>query len=836
MPNSGKNHIFLNPEKISDTKQYDYPGKPSSKPPVPSQNRASHTSELRGQVRIITKEMAAAIALQEESKSILDRGLIIEFESFEGIGDAFEEYSFGRNIELLNIRYADKKTYATVFVPDGSLQNFENKINAYDEERKQLNGKAADNQPLIDTIASFRKATVKALWTDTIPMPENRNEIICWEVWLTARGNRQNQVDGFKALAKTLNIETSDNHFEFKERTVLLIRATIKQLEQSLHLLNNIAELRKAKTTADFFTEMEGREQKEWLIDLQKRIVFPKETDKTPFICILDTGINAAHPLLEKFLGENDLHTINEAWGKADIAGHGTLVAGLALYGDLSYLLETKEQLEVVHRLESSKIINSSEYIPEDTKRPLDLYADFTKQGVAQAEIAKANRNRLFQMAITTIDSRDRGKPSSWSAALDMLAVGMDDEGKRRLFVIAAGNFNPYGQKGTFPYINMMEGIRDPGQAWNAITVGAYTEKDLLSDNENTDGGTPTASHGNISPYTTTSHIWASEWPLKPDIVMEGGNTAENKYGKAQADSLSLLTTNHQLLEKPFTAMWATSAASALASKMCAQIIDKYPAIRAETVRALIVHSASWTPAMLRQFNCDKPKNYKNEYINLVRICGFGVPNLTRAMSSMKNDFTMIIEDSLKPYKFANNNCRNNEIKFYSLPFPQKELLKLGETDVEMRVTLSYFIEPNPSSRGRTHHSYKSHGLRFDVKNPYESEANFMGRLTKAMQKEGIDYINDTPDRWWTLGKNGRTKGSIHSDIWRGSAVDLAGCGNIAIYPVNGWWRDRQKGKTAINNIAHYSLLVSIRTSVDIDLMTSVELKIANAIKTDIEV
>jgi len=75
VPDSGQDHIFLNPEKFSDTKQYDYPGGLSSKPPVPSQDRANHTAKLKEQARIITKEMAAAIALQEESKSILDRGL-----------------------------------------------------------------------------------------------------------------------------------------------------------------------------------------------------------------------------------------------------------------------------------------------------------------------------------------------------------------------------------------------------------------------------------------------------------------------------------------------------------------------------------------------------------------------------------------------------------------------------------------------------------------------------------------------------------------------------------------------------------------------------------------
>jgi hypothetical protein len=838
MPENGKNHIIINPEKFSEIKRYDYTGRIPQKLLVPPRDRASHTAELREQTKIITKEMAAAIAIQEESKSILDKGLIVEFESFKGIGEAFEDKSFGRGIELLNIRYDNQnsKTYATVFIADGSLKNFENMIDAYYTERKGKNGRSLEHKDLIDTISSFRKATVKALWTDTIPMPENDADVFCWEVWLSVRGNRRNQLLGFRALAKTLNIETSDTFFEFKERTVLLIRATTKQLEQSLNLLNNIAELRKAKTTADFFAEMKGKEQEEWLADLKKRIVVPEETNKTSFICILDTGINAAHPLIENTLNTNDLHTINEVWGKADMVGHGTGVAGLALYGDLTDILETEEKVVVNHRLESSKIINTSEFIPDNIKRPINLYADFTKQGIAQVEISKPHRKRLFQMAITTFDSWDNGKPSSWSAALDMLAAGMDNEGSKRLFIIAAGNATIENTQREYPIYNLLEGIRDPGQAWNALTIGAYTEKDMLSDDEMIDNNKPTASHGEISPYTTTSYDWENEWPLKPDIVMEGGNTAENKFGKVQADSLSLLTTNNQFLEKPFTTIWATSAASALASKMCIQIMNKYPALSTETVRALMVHSASWTPAMLKQFNCNKPRMRKSDYRDLIRICGFGIPDLTRALTSMKNDFTLIMEDSMQPYKIENNYPRNNEIKFYSLPFPKDELTKLGETEVEMRVTLSYFIEPNPSSRGRSRHSYQSHGLRFDVINPSESEIHFKGRLTKAMQEDGVDYQNDIQDKWWKLGVKGRTKGSIHSDIWCGSAVDLAGCSILAVYPVSGWWRKNQNFKETVNNSTTYSLLISIRTSVNVDLMTPVELKIANAIKTDIEV
>jgi len=831
---NGKNHIILDPKRISETQKYDYAGSTPRKTPVPPQDRVSHATELRRQAKAITKEMAAAIALQEQANSILDKGLIVEFESFEGIGQAFEEKTFGRGSELLNIRRGTDKLYATVFVTNGSLQYFEKKINDYYEERKGIRGQSLENKDLIDTIANFRKATVRALWTDMIPMPDNDTDVFCWEIWLSARKNRKQEVTGFKELAQNLGIETSEAFFEFRERTVLLARATIKQFEQSLDLLNNIAELRKAKTLASFFTGMNKHEQTEWLADLQKRTVFKKYLDETPFVCILDTGVNAAHPLLEKAIGMNDLHTINAAWGKADMVGHGTEIAGLALYGDLTEALETNESLEISHRLESSKTINTLEFIPTDLERPLDLYADFTKQGIAQAEISEPHRKRVFQMAITTIEPWDMGKPSSWSSALDMLAAGMDNEGGKRLFIISAGNVAIEKYHGEYPSYNLSEGVRDPGQAWNALTVGAYTEKDFLSDDEMIDNNKPTASHGEISPYTTTSHDWNPEWPLKPDIVMEGGNTAENEYGKVQADSLSLLTTNSQFLEKPFTTTWATSAASALASKMCAQIMAKYPDLRPETIRALIVHSASWTPEMLRQFNNGKPKMGKNEHLKLVRICGFGVPNLTRALTSMSNDFTMIIEDFIQPYKFENDCPKNNQIKFYSLPFPKGELAKLGEAKVEMRVTLSYFIEPNPSSRGRSRHSYQSHGLRFDVKTPTESESKFKGRLTEAMRENGVDYKIDTQDNWWKLGIKGRTKGSIHSDIWHGSAVELAGCNTLAVYPVSGWWKRSQSYKETISNLAYFSLLVSIRTSVDVDLMSPVELNIANAIKTDI--
>ncbi len=36
-------------------------------------------------------------------------------------------------------------------------------------------------------------------------------------------------------------------------------------------------------------------------------------------------------------------------------------------------------------------------------------------------------------------------------------------------------------------------------------------------------------------------------------------------------------------------------------------------------------------------------------------------------------------------------------MKYFKLPWPSSELAKLNQTTVEMRCTLSYFVEPDPT-------------------------------------------------------------------------------------------------------------------------------------------
>jgi len=518
-----------------------------------------------------------------------------------------------------------------------------------------------------------------------------------------------------------------------------------------------------------------------------------------------------------------DLHTVEPAWGVDDSANHGTGLAGLSGYGDLTEALASGQPIEILHRLESVKLI------PHDGANNGDAqhHAYLFTEGVARPEVAAPNRPRVFTSAVTASDYRDRGRPSSWSAAVDDLAADSDGAGQYpRLFVLSAGNTRDPNAWAAYPDSLSTNLVHDPGQAWNAVTVGACTCK------LDTDGHAslaPISAEGGLSPFTTTSRTWDGAWPLKPDIVFEGGNAAKDDFGAVWMPSLSLLTTHNAAFERMFTTTNATSAASALVARLAAQIMAAYPNLRPETVRALLVHSAEWTEAMRAMFLPAGQTPSKAQYVNLIRHCGWGVPDLERALWSASNSLTLVVEDSVHPYqKVKGKGVVSRDMNLHALPWPKEELEALQDTPVEMRVTLSYFIEPNPSARGTTSKfHYPSHRLRFDVQRPLDgSTDDFVARVNAAAQSEEEGDPVNPRDPDWFLGDRKRHRGSLHQDVWVGTAAELASRGYIAVYPSAGWWRTRA-ALERFDLPARYALVVSIRTpQVEVDLYNAIAQKI----------
>ncbi|MEZ6036549.1 MAG: S8 family peptidase [Planctomycetota bacterium] len=790
--------------------------------------------------RALTKALLAAQHKAESRRASLaievegaQPGLYIQFESRSGRPLELGSLEDARQgIELVaysRIEKADKAKgpveQATVFVPDGKVKHFLERFAKYSGEResKQRHEKS------IDPIRRLRLATLRAIWTDDLDSFPADRSVVWFEVWLR-RQHRDGKVTAEPAarsriasFADQAGMVLGDRELIFEDRTVVLLRGTAEQLSKSLDVIDDIAEVRLAKGSAEFFVEQENRDQRQWVDELLQRTTFA--SDDAPAVCVMDTGINRGHPLLSPVLAEGDCHACDPAWLVDDHDGHGTEMGGVALYGDLAAALESNGPVEVGHQLESVKIL------PPGNDNPPELYGSITAEGTGRVEVAAPRRNRCFAMAVTTGDGRDRGQPSSWSAAVDALAAGaFEGAGRarqRRLFLVSAGNL----RSPDFEHLDRsdLEPVHDPAQAWNALTVGACTQKTVL-EGKAYRGWAAVANAGDLSPWSTTSVTFAPTWPIKPDVVFEGGNAATNGDGEVlSCDPLSLLTTNWKPAEGHFTVATGTSPATAQGARLAARIAAGYSQLWPETVRALIVHSAEWTPAMKGHLR--GAKDNKGKRARLVRRYGFGVPQLSRALNSAKDSLTLIAQATIRPF----DDGGLNEMTVHALPWPKEVLEQLGEASVRMRVTLSYFIDPNPGRRGwRKKHSYQSHGLRFDVKGATESIDEFRKRLNQAAL-EGEEKKPDSGETaGWYLGPNARNVGSLHSDIWNGSAADLAERGVVAVFPVSGWWKEQPKRDRSADGV-RYALVVSIETQgveVDVDLWTPVAQQVGVQIET----
>jgi len=795
---------------------------------TPLRNRAQHAKHLLQQLENAQIQEISIIQEQKAFGLDTENGIYLSFESEPSFELKFDSLELQRSgIELCSIKQADDKTIATVFVAEGKLTTFLRKISQYrDEDTTPHNQKTPSkpkNKDLVESISAIKLAALKELWTDSPELFPVTNEIIWWEIWL--RNSKKIDYEAFlRKHAQQLEMTVSTEAIHFLDRTVLLVNGNKEQVSRSINLLGSIAEVRQAKETAAFFTSMGHIEQSEWINEALPHINPPP--DNSPSVCLLDTGVNENHPLLQSIISPDSVHSYDKPnWGTDDRYGHGTPMAGLIAYGDLTTPLSTTGSIELTHTIESVKVLQAP-----GSKINDGPYGAITRESIARVEV-NTDPKRLYCMAVSTTDGRDRGRPSSWSATIDALTSGYEDE-RYRLIILSAGNTNP-NKRHHYPDSSLTDEVHDPGQAWNALTVGGYTEKAWLDLGEYP-GWQPIAPTGDLSPSSCTSMEWAKNWPIKPDIVMEAGNMAinpENGTADYIDDSLQLLTTGHQFtLNKPLISFGDTSAASALAARLAAMLMAQYPDYWPETIRALLVHSARWTDAMKSRFLPNIERNHRrSHYRQLLRYCGYGTPNTEELFWSAKSELTLVAQDMLQPFQKEKSNIKTRDINIHSLPWPTEVLHSLpDDTRVEMKVTLSYFVEPNPGERGWANkYRYASHGLRFDVRRPLESIKKFQQRINQQARDEEYNRNTAKDSGKWLLGENLRKLGSIHSDTWSGSAAELAQRRYIAVYPLIGWWKERHNlqrwGKQA-----RYSLIVTIKTpSIETDIYTPVSNQIS---------
>lgn len=743
---------------------------------------------------------------------------------------------------LLSVRPATDMTpeQATVWVADAYRAQFLKLFEDYlekpstraDQEKWSTPEGNPANQALIANISRIRSAILVDLWTSE-GAPDSTGTR-WWELWLDSTNPH---VDTLRGFLDAYQLRALPRSVALRDRVVVWVEATWQQLEVLPFTSVPIAEIRKPEFI-DTIEDLTIEEQNEYVQDLVDRVI--PASAPAPAVCHLDTGVYRVHALLRDSLAEADHHTIIGTSGNdVHVHGHGTSMAGLALYGNLDHHLLGSEPIQLRHRLESVRMTPGRGEAHVD---PID-YGTATAQAISTAEVANPRR-RAFCLTLSTKPDSP-GEPTLWSASVDALAVGTDgvrvgdqfqllstpEPHLARLVIVAAGNVDQCALD--YRTESDTSAVEDPAQAWNALTVGAYTDLIDTPQDPQYSGWGPLAGAGQLSPHSRTSVMFNQRnWPIKPDICMEGGNVL--------TDGAQSFETKHPLVSLRSTGIRndlalssanATSAATAQAARLAALAMDRYPDYWPETIRGLLTHTAEWTPAMDAEI---KPYQPKRDRLQLLRRYGWGVPTEDSVLNSSRQAVTLVSQDQFIP--FEGRDYRMRRFRLHTLPWPADVLEQLGATDVRLRVTLSYFIEPSASRRGwRQRYAYASHALRFDLQGPLETQQAFIGRVNRDAQsaENGSTRTTTTTDRW-LVGQNQRGLGSLHQDEWWGTGADLAQCNSVAVYPVGGWWKNNGRADRQDFPV-RYALLLSLRTAdQNVDLYTPIANQLRVPVATEI--
>ena len=338
-----KKNIFLSHTAVP------YPYASRSYPPsknYPQRDPTAHAAYIQRKL----SECYSAHALTQRQVAAIryKNGLYLEVSGDAGCDFASEALENRKQgIHLVNIS-TDMQTQtekAIVYIPEGKESYLIKKIEKYANER------TAKNHPryneLVSSIEDIKLALFESFWLDAPDMRPRKEPVWC-ELWLRFGEHDESAETWYKAekaiisMCQDLNIPINENRIVFPERIVKLIYANASSLKALIDSCSFVAEIHRAPAPTSFFDELSNTDQKDWANELLSRTTFEKGIVS---VCLLDTGLTWAHPLLEQSTDIEHIQAVDTAWGVHDHQGHGTEMAGIALYYDLKQALLSSAQL-----------------------------------------------------------------------------------------------------------------------------------------------------------------------------------------------------------------------------------------------------------------------------------------------------------------------------------------------------------------------------------------------------------------------------------------------------------------------------------------------------------
>jgi hypothetical protein len=383
----------------------------------------------------------------------------------------------------------------------------------------------------------------------------------------------------------------------------------------------------------------------------------PEPSATAPAVCVVDSGILEGHPLLSSAVLDSRSRSFPEALGPpiprspVTDAGHGTQVAGIALYGDVGAATMAKS-FEPPLWLLNARFLDDNNALHPD-RMP------FLREVVQHVR----ERCRVLNLSFG-LEPSDQHL-SVHAAELDSLTREFGV-----LFVIAAGN----SFDGKPPTIAWPDFLLDPtwrvltpGEALNVLTIGGVTpDRDPHPPHPHRKAVAPKRSP---SPFSRSG---ALKNVIKPELVELAGNLAYDDEGTRRwidnDPGLGVPTTHHRFAEgKLLACVRGTSFAAPKVAHMAARILEHHPDATPNLLRALLVQSAVF-PEGVRSWEASRA----------LRLCGFGVPSLDRALHCRPQRVTLYYEGEIKV----------DEVKLFEIPVPKEIARAKGRKTLS--VTVAY--------------------------------------------------------------------------------------------------------------------------------------------------
>lgn len=383
-------------------------------------------------------------------------------------------------------------------------------------------------------------------------------------------------------------------------------------------------------------------EPSSWLQADANSLEHPEPLDV--IVGVIDDGISPVHPLLDGLVVDSVAFPSGRTW--APITTHGTMVAGLAAYGDFEKTLRDQAPLPQPARLAIARVLEADPRDPTSTHFPSPQPTHVVLEDAVRH--LHGIGARIINLSVTDPDAYAGPHVSLWTETIDRLARQLDI-----VIVIAAGNANtsPLGAmaNGSHAHHDYPQYLHDPTQriaepaiAANAVTVGSIARSGASSmpDGRSLPDYRAIAGSNELSPFTRTgpgTNGTHQAGAIKPEFVHYGGNTVWTGMNTIDLrdHGAAVVSTAQGPSGRLFGLASGTSFAAPRVARAAAEILDDRPDASANLIRALLAVSAR-DPS--RQFPDD---------LEHLRACGYGVPDPRRAIESDSNRVVMVHEGAV---------------------------------------------------------------------------------------------------------------------------------------------------------------------------------------------